>query len=207
MKFWKKAAALLLSVSAVCAIGACGGKDKANGGSDSTSEEAEIRTYYGTTLEYYVTPDDPKESDGSNYGVYGGYPRKAMEDIVASLQSDEFTELLFMPQVPTEGGKGLTEEKIEKAEEVIAVYKASVTYSYQNSKDDIDGSLVRSFIYAKIAVLKESEEDKAVAEYIRGQILDILPLYVEQNMYLPDGYNGTLCKKIIRTDEIVEFRK
>ena len=207
MKFWKKVVSLLLSVSAVCALGACGGKDKANGGSDSTSEEAEIRTYYGTTLEYYVTPIDPVETDGSNYGVYGGYPRKAMEDIVASLQSDEFTELLFMPQVPTEGGKGLTEEKIEKAEEVIAVYKASVTYSYQNSKDDIDGSLVRSFIYAKIAVLKESEEDKAVAEYIRGQILDILPLYVEQNMYLPDGYNGTLCKKIIRTDEIVEFRK
>ena len=206
MKFWKKAAALLLSVSAVCALGACG-KDKANGGSDSTSEEAEIRTYYGTTLEYYVTPIDPVETDGSNYGVYGGYPRKAMEDIVASLQSDEFTELLFMPQVPTEGGKGLTEEKIAKAEEVIAVYKASVTYSYQNSKDDIDGSLVRSFIYAKIAVLKESEEDKAVAEYIRGQILDILPLYVEQNMYLPDGYNGTLCKKIMRTDEIVEFEK
>ena len=206
MKFWKKAAALLLSVSAVCALGACG-KDKANGGSDSTSEEAEIRTYYGTTLEYYVTPIDPVETDGSNYGVYGGYPRKAMEDIVASLQSDEFTELLFMPQVPTEGGKGLTEEKIAKAEEVIAVYKASVTYSYQNSKDDIDGSLVRSFIYAKITVLKESEEDKAVAEYIRGQILDILPLYVEQNMYLPDGYNGTLCKKITRTDEIIEFEK
>ena len=207
MKFWKKVVSLLLSVSAVCALGACGGKDKANGGSDSTSEEAEIRTYYGTTIEYYVTPIDPVETDGSNYGVYGGYPRKAMEDIIASLQSDEFTELLFMPQVPTEGGKGLTEEKMEEAEKIIAVYKASVTYSYQNSKDDIDGSLVRSFIYAKIAVLKESEEDKAVAEYIRGQILDILPLYVEQNMYLPDGYNGTLCKKITRTDEIIEFEK
>ena len=207
MKFWKKVVSLLLSVSAVCALGACGGKDKANGGSDSTSEEAEIRTYYGTTLEYYVTPDDPKESDGSNYGVFSGYPRIAMENMVALLQSDEFTELLFMPQVPTEVGKGLTEEKMEETEKIIAVYKESVTYSYQNSKDDLDGSLVRSFIYAKIAVLKESEEDKAVAEYIRGQILDILPLYVEQNMYLPDGYNGTLCKKIIRTDEIVEFRK
>ncbi len=207
MKFWKKAAALLLSAIAAFSMMACGGKDKANGGSDSTSEEAEIHTYYGTTIEYYVTPIDSVETDESNYGVYGGYPRKAMEDIVASLQSDEFTELLFMPQVPTEAGKGLTEEKIEKAEEVIAVYKASVTYSYQNSKDDIDGSLVRSFIYAKIAVLKESEEDKAVAEYIRGQILDILPLYVEQNMYLPDGYNGTQCKKITRLDEIVEFQK
>ena len=207
MKFWKKVVSLLLSVSAVCALGACGGKDKANGGSDSTSEEAEIRTYYGTTLEYYVTPDDPKESDGSNYGVFSGYPRIAMENMVALLQSDEFTELLFMPQVPTEVGKGLTEEKTEEAEKIIAVYKESVTYSYQNSKDDLDGSLVNSFIYAKIAVLKESEEDKAVAEYIRGQILDILPLYVEQNMPLMRGYNGTLCKKIIRTDEIVEFRK
>ena len=133
MKFWKKAAALLLSVIAAFSMMACGGKDKANGGSDSTSEEAEIHTYYGTTIEYYVTPIDPVETDESNYGVYGGYPRKAMEDIVASLQSDEFTELLFMPQVPTETGKGLTEEKIEKAEEVIAVYKASVTYSYQIS--------------------------------------------------------------------------
>ncbi len=207
MKFWKKAAALLLSVIAAFSMMACGGEDKANGDSDSTSEEAEIHTYYGTTIEYYVTPIDPVATDESNYGVYGGYPRKAMEDIVASLQSDEFTELLFMPQVPTEAGKGLTEEKIEKAEEVIAVYKASVTYSYQNSKDDIDGSLVRSFIYAKIAVLKESEEDKAVAEYIRGQILDILPLYVEQKMYLPDGYNGTQCKKITRLDEIVGFQK
>ena len=209
MKFWKKVVSLslLLSVSAVCALGACGGKDKANGGSDSTSEEAEIRTYYGTTLEYYVTPDDPKESDGSNYGVFSGYPRIAMENMVALLQSDIFTELLFVPIVPTEAKEGLTEEEMAEVEEIISVYKASVTYSYENKKDEVDGSQMRSYIYAEIAVLKDGEKSREQAEYIRKQILDILPLYVEQNMPLMGGYNGTMCKKITRTDEIVEFEK
>lgn len=197
MKFWKKALAFLMSAIAFFSMVACGGK----------KGELEKQTYYGTTIEFYVAPKDPKESDGNDYVSFSGYPRIVMENMVALLQADEFTELLFVPQVPTEVGKGLTEEKMEEAEKVMAVYKASVTYSYQNSKDDVDGSLVRSFIYAEIAVLKDGEESREQAEFIRGQLLDVLPLFVEQNMPLMGGYNGTLCKKITRTDEIVEFRK
>lgn len=197
MKFWKKALAFLMSAIAFFSMVACGGK----------KGELEKQTYYGTTIEFYVAPKDPKESDGNDYVSFSGYPRSVLQNMVVLLQSDIFTELLFMPQVPTEVGKGLTEEKMEEAEKVMAVYKASVTYSYQNSKDNVDGSLVRSFIYAEIAVLKDGEGKREKAEFIRLQILDLLPLYVKQNMPLMGGYNGTHCEKTSVGDQIVEFQK
>ena len=158
-------------------------------------------------MEYYVSPDDPKEADGNDYVSFSGYPRSVLNNMVVLLQSDIFTELLFVPIVPTEAKEGLTEEEMAEVEEIISVYKASVTYSYENKKDEVDGSLIHSYIYAEIAVLKDGEKSREQAEYIRKQILDILPLYVEQNMPLMGGYNGTMCKKITRTDEIVEFEK
>lgn len=207
MKFWKKALAFLMSISAVCALGACGGEKGGATSASPTSEEAEMRTYYGATMEYYVSPDDPKEADGNDYVSFSGYPRSVLNNMVVLLQSDIFTELLFVPIVPTEAKEGLTEEEMAEVEEIISVYKASVTYSYENKKDEVDGSLIHSYIYAEIAVLKDGEKSREQAEYIRKQILDILPLYVEQNMPLMGGYNGTMCKKITRTDEIVEFEK
>ena len=203
MKFWKKALAFLMSISAVCALGACDGEKGGETSAPPTSEEAEMRTYYGATMGYYVSPDDPKEADGNDYVSFSGYPRSVLNNMVVLLQSDIFTELLFVPIVPTEAKEGLTEEEMAEVEEIISVYKASVTYSYENKKDEVDGSLIHSYIYAEIAVLKNGEKSREEAEYIRKQILDILPLYVEQNMPLMGGYNGTMCKKITRTDEIV----
>lgn len=201
MKFWKKALAFLMSISAVCALGACGGKsgDGDTTSSPTTSEEAEARTYYGATIEFYVSPVDPVETDGIDYVDFSGYPRSVLNNMVGLLQSDSFAEIL----VKNEGV--LSEDAVYA--ETLALYKTCVTYSFQNKKDETDGSLMRSFLLAEIAVLKESEADKAVAEEIREQVIDFLPLYVEQNMPLMGGYNGTLCKRVTHSDQIVEFEK
>lgn len=62
--------------------------------------------YWGTTVEFYVNPERPKEStseNGSQYGVYGAYGRHVMDNIVKLLSSESFAERVMLE----ENGTGL----------------------------------------------------------------------------------------------------
>ena len=62
--------------------------------------------YYGTTVEFYVNPEKPKETGssstitqnavGSQYGVYGAYGRHVMDAIVKLLSSESFAEKMMV---------------------------------------------------------------------------------------------------------------
>lgn len=59
--------------------------------------------YYGTTVEFYVNPEKPKDSsanNGSQYGVYGAYGRHVMDNMVKLLASESFTEKLLLNGEP-----------------------------------------------------------------------------------------------------------
>jgi capsular polysaccharide biosynthesis protein len=65
---------------------------------------------YGTSIEFYVNPEKPKEvgassnsaanAVGSQYGVYGAYGRHVMDAIVKLLESESFAEQLMLNGAP-----------------------------------------------------------------------------------------------------------
>ncbi len=82
----------------------------------------------------------------------------------------------------------------------LAKYKGALSFSYLQNDEDFEdaNNLARSFIYVKISVLN----DKKWAEDLLDKVKVIVPTYVEQKMTVPDGYEGTNCQRITRTDDI-----
>ena len=78
-------------------------------------------------------------------------------------------------------------------------YLDDVSYSFYNTTEtsNVD-SLARSFIYVNISVLNNEE----FAKEIYQKIVRILPEFVETNMAVPAGYDGTNCQQITRNDGI-----
>ncbi len=53
--------------------------------------------YYGTEVQFYVNPDNPKDTEeGSQFGVYGAYGVHVMDNMVKLLSSESFTEFLIL---------------------------------------------------------------------------------------------------------------
>ena len=79
-------------------------------------------------------------------------------------------------------------------------YKDAVSYSYLEDEDDFEdaNNLARSFIYVNISVLDDKDFAKVVLERVKTQV----PLYIEENMAIPDGYSGTNCQRITTKDFI-----
>ena len=84
--------------------------------------------------------------------------------------------------------------------DVLDFYQESITYSYLGSDDDVKdaNNLARSFIYVKISVLN----DETVAKDLFERVKRTVPDYIEQNMIVPSGYEGTTCTRITRNDSI-----
>lgn len=84
--------------------------------------------------------------------------------------------------------------------DVLEFFKESITYSYLGSDDDVKdaNNLARSFIYVDISVLN----DEVVAKDLLERVKRTVPSYIEQNMIVPSGYEGTTCTRITRNDSI-----
>ena len=82
----------------------------------------------------------------------------------------------------------------------LSMFSGKVSYSYLGETDNFDdaNNLARSFIYIKISVLN----DEGFAKTLRQRVIDVVPAYVETHMAIPDGYEGTNCQRITRSDEI-----
>lgn len=80
-------------------------------------------------------------------------------------------------------------------------FKGAVSYSYLGEMEDVEdaNNLARSFIYVKISVLN----NKDFASDLLSRVKRVVPAYVEKNMAVPAGYEGTNCQRITRSDEIV----
>ena len=79
-------------------------------------------------------------------------------------------------------------------------YCDSISYSFLSSKETVNNadSVARSFIYVNISVLNDQE----FANELLAKIKNLIPEYVEANMAIPSGYEGTNCQRITRTDNI-----
>lgn len=99
-----------------------------------------------------------------------------------------------------------TEEAVAKWREMpgyaamVATNRECVSFSYYNEDErpeDLE-DLARSFIYVKISVLN----DKDLANELYQKVLEIMPIFVEENMAIPSGYSGTKCRRITRDDGV-----
>ena len=100
---------------------------------------------------------------------------------------------------PVEEALLLWRETSEYQTELSRVRKA-ISYSYLEDGESVKDAndLARSFIYVKISVLN----DRAFAEDLLEAIKEAVPAYVEENMAVPSGYQGTNCQRISRLDEV-----
>ena len=84
------------------------------------------------------------------------------------------------------------------AEELDRVLE-SISYSYYDeSSEENVSDLARSFIYVKIAVVN----DENLAKEYYNRIIQLVPIFVETNMAVPSGYDGTNCQRITRSDKV-----
>jgi capsular polysaccharide biosynthesis protein len=175
--------------------------------------------YWGTTVEFYVNPEKPKEvvnGSGSQYGVYGAYGRHVRDNIVKLLSSESFAEILIdgtnngeaipgaspMKGSPKKMGYNEKEEPYMTGEykNFLSRVKNAVSFSYLESNADMDdaNNLARSFIYVRISVINDREFAKNLLDSVRV----IVPWYVEENMTVPTDYSGTNCQKITVMEDI-----
>ena len=174
--------------------------------------------FYGTSVEFYVNPEKPKDDVGSNgssqYGVYGAYGRHVMDNIVKLLSSESFAEILIDGtdgvEVIAEPMKGIPEKyKFTESgdqymtgeyKNFLSRVKNAVKFTYLESGADMDdaNNLARSFIYVNISVIN----DEAFAESLLDSVRVVVPWYVEANMTVPSDYSGTNCQKITVMEEI-----
>jgi hypothetical protein len=87
----------------------------------------------------------------------------------------------------------------------LTFYKNAVSFDYLESEDDREdaNNLARSFIYVTISIQHSShEQGKAIADKVLERVKNVVPKYIEENMTVPDGYSGTNCQRITRTDNI-----
>lgn len=179
-----------------------------------------------------VGASDDTQQGGSQYGVYGAYGRHVMDNMVRLLSSEIFAEQLMLggnPLPAKQEGNDALNAKIDAAQkaidedaedadtlvdEALAEWRKTGSYKgllsrivgatkYAYLEDNADAeeanNLARSFIYVKISVLN----DKAFAEDLLNRIKELVPVYIEANMAVPDGYQGTNCKPTTTVNQIV----
>lgn len=77
-------------------------------------------------------------------------------------------------------------------------YKRGTSQTTANSKTEtVDNT---SFITVTIQC-----SNQAFAKILREKLVEKLPEYVEDNMYVPDGFDGTNCALMSRVDDIVDL--
>lgn len=176
--------------------------------------------------------DGSNGASGSQYGVYGAYGRHVMDNMVRLLSSEIFAEQLMLAgnELPAkQNGNDALNAKIDAAQKAIdenaedvtekindaltewrktGAYKgllsrivSATKYAYLEESADTEeaNNLARSFIYVRISVLN----DKAFAEDLLERVKTVVPVYIEANMAVPDGYKGTNCKPTTTVNQIV----
>lgn len=130
--------------------------------------------------------------------VYSSYDTARIEAetaeshaVIASEKAEEATELALEAWRNT-----------AKYKSALSKYKSAVSYSYLESGADMEdaNNLARSFIYVNINVLN----DQDFANDMLGYVKSVVPVYVEANMAIPDGYSGTNCQRITRNDGVTQ---
>lgn len=97
----------------------------------------------------------------------------------------------------------------------LSQFKNALSYSFLQEEATAENvnNLARSFIYVKISVLNDEPFANEVLRRVRGSVTtdkggneivteSVVSTFVEENMTIPAGYQGTNCQRITRTDDI-----
>ncbi len=227
--FWKKILWILLALFIGVAAGATYG-----------FVHTKNNKVYGAKLEFFVNPKTANQENQQIYGVYGSVP---IAEMIGQLKADSFSEYLFLDEdgLPAKGISAEVDAKVEAAQAVLAneeatkeekktavqaaveawqqtddynqwisAVKAATVYT-RGISDEETSSVATSFIYVDIQV----KNNEAFAKVLRDKLVEKVPVYVEDNMYVPtetikneQGENvpkfvGTNCSRMSRTDEVV----
>ncbi len=120
---------------------------------------------------------------------------QTLEDEIETLTEDVIPPLLETKdddlEVALETWRQTAKYKTE-----LTKYSSALGFSFsQSSASSSEGT---NFIYVEIFVLN----DKDFAEKVLKRVKTLVPEYVEQRMAVPEGYTGTKCDRITRTDDI-----
>ena len=159
---------------------------------------------------------DEKVDEEDKFGLIAAYEKYEGEQ-GAKTKADEAQALADEAQKAAEEASILANEEQTKANAEIenaleawrttASYRSAlhahtdcIRYSFLQDSEQANNadSVARSFIYVHISVLN----DQAFANDLLKKIKNIIPAYVEANMAIPSGYEGTNCQRITRTDNI-----
>lgn len=106
-------------------------------------------------------------------------------------------------------------QQTAKYRSALAQFKSALSYSFlqEDASAENVNNLARSFIYVKISVLNDEAFANEVLRRVRGAVEtdengneivteSVVSKYIEENMTIPAGYQGTNCQRITRTDDI-----
>lgn len=159
---------LLSKIVLLILLVACGGFV---GGAFSIWRTKDVK-YYGTQIRFYVNPENPTMSadgsglntSGSEYGVYGAYSERIMDNMVKLLNEDAFVEeMLLRSQLRSESAKDLTEEEKAVCKYLpIAAFWTDGTETALNEKltaaIDVADDYVQAIIEAESELLAAQNE-------------------------------------------------
>ena len=148
--------------------------------SATTEEELEINSLYTTLNAYKETVKTLKEEIKAANIVANNAAEIADEKTEEALEEWRTTDELYDARLT-------------------AIMK-SVTYYYyeETALETKVEDLARSFIYVDISVTN----GESFAKGLRQRIVEVVPQFVEANMAIPSGYDGTSCQRITRSDAI-----
>ncbi len=147
----------------------------------------------------YESIKDKPEAQDLN-AIYDGIYSEAQGKVTAAtaIYNDKKAEV-DEAMLPVE--TALNEwRKLSLYKSTLSLYQNAISFSYLDAKDDYEdaNNLARSFIYVNISILNDKEEATKLLEKVKV----IVPAYVEANMTIPTGYDGTNCQRITRTDNV-----
>ncbi|MBQ9117727.1 MAG: hypothetical protein IJY11_00800 [Clostridia bacterium] len=192
----KKLLALVAACLSLCAVGFTACEDQPS---------APKTTYYGTNVQYYVTPVKGESNPGdSEYETYGNYEIAQMQAMINLLEGESFTGMLL-------DGILAADQTYVQAEKGTAGYTAwmnvlsnSLTFTYEKTN-----GLAENFITVSLLVedVDDLQNEKEIAELILAQVLDKVEGYVEENMETPTGYTATRCNRTTINTEIQTVKR
>ena len=157
------------------------------------------KTYYGTTVMFYVNPVKEGETS-SGFPVYGSYGENVTETMVVLLESEYFAQQLLS------GISGIPEKEIDGKPnaEYFRYLKIIQSCTSFNNKDDTKDPTAKqpnNIFYATISVLN----DYKFAQILLDRILEESIVFVEMNMPVPNGYQSTKCETISVSNQIEQL--
>ena len=156
------------------------------------------KTYYGTTVEFYVNP--MKEGSTSGLPVYGSYGENVTETMVVLLQSEYFAKEILngisgVPEMEIDGKPNPAYFKLLKT------VQSCLSFTNKDESKPETVSQPNNIFYASIKVLN----DYSFAQLLLDRLQDEAVVFIEANMPIPSGYETTKCIPISVVNQIMEL--